>query len=50
MLETTAPSAVYPAADILAYFRAQPASLVVQIAQASQCYGFGQVRESVLWL
>ena len=46
----TMPACLYPSADQIADFGAPPSALTVRIAQWSPRYGYGQMRESILWL
>lgn len=50
VIEVNAPAATYPAASQISDFGAMPSSLHVRLAQWSARYGYGQARESVLWL
>jgi hypothetical protein len=49
-VEVSQPVLVYPANAQIADFGALPAHLKVRVKQKSQRYGYGLVRESILWL
>lgn len=49
-IETAAPEAVYALSEQIADFGGPPTALAVRVAQFSSRRGFGQARESILWL